>query len=179
MTLCTKCAFLAVWTLAVYGNPTPMPVPAPVAAPVPGITPTAAATQTLGWYAAGNVSGQTTYAPWTYDVYSTSYYTSSTYFRRCAVSSTCTMYTDCSQGYLVAASTSSFCGTGGSASSAYYCSHHILKSSIDASIETSWFWCDQPPLIGVTFYEQQPNQPGMVSSFLTISRDSRVVCTFS
>jgi hypothetical protein len=87
-------------------------------------------TQTLAWYSASQTSDQPSCtsstllshtahstkpnphndkdAPWIFDAASTTYTTSGRYFRRCGVSSSCAMYTGCSDGYMVGSSTSSF-----------------------------------------------------------------------
>jgi len=68
------------------------------------------------------------------------------------------MYTGCSNGYMMAEGTSSSCGAGGS-SGALFCSYHVLKTTLGATSERSWYWCDEAPLTGVTFYESEPSQP--------------------
>ncbi|KAF2639843.1 hypothetical protein P280DRAFT_550515 [Massarina eburnea CBS 473.64] len=134
-----------------------------VAPAYPEITPVAIlprdAIETLGWYSAATVDGGfTTYSPWTYDADAMTYSTSSTWFRRCGVGSTCSMWTGCSNGYLVGPSASSSCGAGGAAGS-LFCSNHVLYTSKGANKPYSWYWCDTAPLTGSTFYEQQPSQP--------------------
>jgi hypothetical protein len=115
--------------------------------------------QVLGWYSASTEGTDTFYAPWAYDADITTYTTSGDYFRRCAVSSSCTMYTGCSNGYMMAAGTSSSCGAGGS-SGALFCSYHVMQTNLAATSQMSWYWCDEAPLTGVTFYQKEPKQPG-------------------
>ncbi|KAF2650061.1 hypothetical protein K491DRAFT_782915 [Lophiostoma macrostomum CBS 122681] len=127
-----------------------------VAAPV--VTPRAllprVESKTVGWYSSTMNGSETIYTAWQYDADETTFISSSSWFRRCEVSSSCAIYTDCSGGYLIAADTSSFCGT---SSSGLFCSHHVSYTSSGASVAYSWYWCDLPPLTGITFYGQNPD----------------------
>ena len=122
--------------------------------------------QILGWYSSATIGSETIYAPWAYDADITTYTTSGNYFRRCGVSSSCTMYTGCSNGYMMADGTSSSCGAGGS-SGALFCSYHVLRSRVSATVDKSWYWCDEAPLTGVTFIAREPSQPSMSSQHLS------------
>ncbi|KAF2019148.1 hypothetical protein BU24DRAFT_489174 [Aaosphaeria arxii CBS 175.79] len=103
--------------------------------------------KTLAWYSTNN-----NYAPWEYDADATTYSTSGAYFRRCPTDTKCDMFTACSNGYLVAPGTSSFCGNGGS--DTYTCGSHVLYPSLSASEKREWFWCDEQPFSGYTLFEQ-------------------------
>ncbi|CAO2650241.1 Nn.00g015330.m01.CDS01 [Neocucurbitaria sp. VM-36] len=138
----------------------------PAPAPQPTMTPAAILprdnTQTLGWYSDGQTAGETIYAPWVFDAETTTYTSSGSYFRRCAVSTSCIMYTSCSNGYMMAAGTSSYCGISGATggASTNYCSNHVLLPTLDAKTGgQSWYWCDEAPLTGHTFYAKEPPQP--------------------
>lgn len=177
----TKRAVLAACAAAVVRA---SPAPAPVAAPEPAITPPAILVprlneQTLGWFSSSTIAGgETVYAPWTFDADRTTYTASSSWFRRCAVGLDCTMYTACSNGFMVASggAVSTSCGAGGAAT-ASFCSYHILKSSLGASSARTWYWCDQPPLTGSTFYEQEPAQPTSSSSSTSTTTSSTTAST--
>ncbi|KAF1953352.1 hypothetical protein CC80DRAFT_507218 [Byssothecium circinans] len=138
-------------------------VGAGVAPEHPEITPAAILprlnVKTLGWFSASTIEGGlTTYSPWTYDADESTWTSSSTWFRRCSVNSRCPMWTQCLNGWLVGASSSSSCGAGG-ASGSQFCSNHVLLPSKGADNPSSWFWCDTAPLTGTTLFEQQPSQP--------------------
>ncbi|KAJ4372890.1 hypothetical protein N0V83_003181 [Neocucurbitaria cava] len=148
----------------------------PAPAPQPLITPAAILprdnSKTLGWYSDGQTVGETIYAPWVYDPAATTYTYSGNYFRRCEVSKTCVMYTACSNGYMVAADTSSYCGISGATGgvSSNYCSNHVLLPTLSAKTSSqSWYWCDSAPLTGLTFYTKEPAQPTLASASTTNS----------
>ncbi|KAF2686625.1 hypothetical protein K458DRAFT_200878 [Lentithecium fluviatile CBS 122367] len=155
----TRRVFLVAFAVVACASPAPTAEPA--------ITPAAilprADSSILGWYSSATIGSETIYAPWAYDAETTTYTTSGSWFRRCPVSTSCTMYTSCSNGYMMAEGTSSYCGAGG-ASGSLFCSNHILYTSLGQSAAKSWYWCDEAPLTGVTFYEQEPSQPTDTSS---------------
>ncbi|OAL42959.1 hypothetical protein IQ07DRAFT_593478 [Pyrenochaeta sp. DS3sAY3a] len=154
-------------------------------APHPAVTPAALLprdnTQTLGWYSDGQTNGQTIYAPWVFDADSTTYTTSSNWFRRCGVSTTCVMYTGCSNGYMVAASgQSTYCGLAGATGGATtnYCSNHVILPTLGASTGSlSWYWCDDAPLTGYTFYASEPAQPTITDANSTPTRSASAPIT--
>ncbi|KAF2105874.1 hypothetical protein BDV96DRAFT_355187 [Lophiotrema nucula] len=114
--------------------------------------------QTLGWYSYTSHSAQgTVWVPWVDDQETALYSTSSDWFRRCPRANSCTMFTGCSNGYLVAQSTSSYCGKGAGDSSRI-CSRHLLYKSLGASDPLRWYWCDSSTLTGFTIYGQDPRK---------------------
>ncbi|KAF2855939.1 hypothetical protein T440DRAFT_513039 [Plenodomus tracheiphilus IPT5] len=85
------------------------------------------------------------------------------------------MFTGCSSGYMLSEETSSFCGSSGAfptpnpsaVAQPQYCSSHILLPSLSApqNQAKSWYWCDTPPLTGLTFYEEEPVEPTLPSPY--------------
>ncbi|KAF2706938.1 hypothetical protein K504DRAFT_459371 [Pleomassaria siparia CBS 279.74] len=133
-----------------------------LAAPQPEVTARAILPrynpQTLGWYSSFITSGSTAYDDWIYDADRLTYTTSSKWFRGCPATSSCSVfYTGCSDGYLVADSTSLYCGAGG-ASGSLFCSNHVLlpTKGDPASSAMSWYWCDEAPLTGITLFATLP-----------------------
>ncbi|KAF2735186.1 hypothetical protein EJ04DRAFT_576285 [Polyplosphaeria fusca] len=148
-------AGFGVAVLAVPNDPTITPAPLLPRAETP-----------LGWYsvAAATGSQNTSWAPWNFNNDSTIYSTSSKWFRQCRASRTCQrMYTGCSDGFLLAESTSSFCGRG-VAPFSFSCGHHLLFQSLGARDPLSWYWCDSPPLTGISIYAKNPAEIRLTSS---------------
>ncbi|KAH7120822.1 hypothetical protein B0J11DRAFT_49902 [Dendryphion nanum] len=189
-------------TVAAIAAPQPKITPAPIRprqqlSSVGSASSTSRFTTTFGWYSGGENEQGTVWAPITWTTEGNTLVTSGSHIKRCTYSSSytflsalssysyttfgttspCYLFTTCSEGWLVAASTSFYC-----VRSQSLCKTDLLFSSFGATDPYTWMYCDTTSSNGSTItshYQTKPVARPVTVPATTTSSNSGITTTSS